>query len=76
MLPLGKARIAQAGTDITLVGWGQQVRVLELAVSSHLNCLALAQLLEHGRQGVAVEEEICGWAEACKYGSWRPAGWA
>ena len=33
MLPLGKARIAQAGTDITLVGWGQQVRVLELAVS-------------------------------------------
>lgn len=31
MLPLGKARIAQEGSDITLVGWGQQVRVLELA---------------------------------------------
>lgn len=31
-IPLGRARLAQAGRDITLVGWGQQVRVLELAV--------------------------------------------
>lgn len=30
-IPLGKARVAQQGSDITLVGWGQQVRVLELA---------------------------------------------
>ncbi len=32
-IPLGKARIARAGSDITLVGWGQQVAVLERAVS-------------------------------------------
>lgn len=32
-LPLGRARVARQGSDITLVGWGQQVRVLELAVS-------------------------------------------
>lgn len=32
-IPLGKARMVQPGTDITLVGWGQQVKVLELAVS-------------------------------------------
>lgn len=30
-IPLGKARVVQQGSDITLVGWGQQVRVLELA---------------------------------------------
>lgn len=34
--PLGKARIAQAGSDITIVGWGQQVRVLELAAKEVL----------------------------------------
>jgi 2-oxoisovalerate dehydrogenase E1 component beta subunit len=32
-IPLGVARIARTGTDITLVGWGQQVAVLERAVS-------------------------------------------
>ena len=32
-IPLGEARVAQAGSDITLVGWGQQVAVLERAVS-------------------------------------------
>jgi pyruvate/2-oxoglutarate/acetoin dehydrogenase E1 component len=32
-IPLGKARLVQPGSDITLVGWGQQVKVLELAVS-------------------------------------------
>lgn len=31
-LPLGVARLARGGTDVTLVGWGQQVRVLERAV--------------------------------------------
>lgn len=30
-IPLGAARVARPGTDITLVGWGQQVLVLELA---------------------------------------------
>lgn len=30
-VPLGKARILRAGQDITLVGWGQQVHVLEAA---------------------------------------------
>ncbi|KAL4437181.1 hypothetical protein ABPG75_004320 [Micractinium tetrahymenae] len=30
-IPLGQARTVQQGSDITLVGWGQQVRVLELA---------------------------------------------
>ena len=32
VIPLGQARIARAGSDITLVGWGQQVAVLERAV--------------------------------------------
>ena len=31
-IPLGKARIAREGSDLTLVGWGQQVVVLEQAV--------------------------------------------
>lgn len=31
-IPLGKAKIKREGTDITLVGWGQQVAVLEKAV--------------------------------------------
>ncbi|KAL4423502.1 hypothetical protein ABPG77_003635 [Micractinium sp. CCAP 211/92] len=30
-IPLGRARTVQQGSDITLVGWGQQVKVLELA---------------------------------------------
>ena len=33
-IPLGKAKVKREGTDITLVGWGQQVAVLEKAVSS------------------------------------------
>lgn len=32
-IPLGKANVKQQGSDITLVGWGQQVAVLEKAVS-------------------------------------------
>ena len=32
MLPLSKARVAAAGTDITLVAWGQQVGVMQKAV--------------------------------------------
>ncbi len=35
-IPLGRARTVQQGSDITLVGWGQQVKVLELAVSCQL----------------------------------------
>lgn len=34
-IPLGQARIARSGGDMTLVGWGQQVAVLERAVSSY-----------------------------------------
>ena len=34
-LPLGVARVARAGSDITLVAWGQQVGVLERAVRPH-----------------------------------------
>ncbi|KAL3144537.1 2-oxoisovalerate dehydrogenase subunit beta 2, mitochondrial [Trebouxia sp. C0010 RCD-2024] len=30
-IPLGKAKLKRQGTDITLVGWGQQVAVLEKA---------------------------------------------
>ena len=33
-IPLGEARIARQGADITLVGWGQQVTVLERAVGA------------------------------------------
>ena len=33
-IPLGQARITRRGSDITLVGWGQQVAVLERAVCS------------------------------------------
>ncbi|CAL8464309.1 g3844 [Coccomyxa elongata] len=32
-IPLGQARIARTGGDITLVGWGQQVAVLERAAA-------------------------------------------
>ena len=32
-IPLGQARITRSGSDATLVGWGQQVAVLERAVS-------------------------------------------
>ena len=35
-LPLGVARVAREGGDITLVGWGQQVGVLERAVRPHV----------------------------------------
>ena len=35
-IPLGQARVARAGADITLVGWGQQVAVLERAVRPDL----------------------------------------
>lgn len=43
-IPLGKAKLKRQGTDITLVGWGQQVAVLEKAVrfpylSHHRHCL-------------------------------------
>lgn len=31
-IPLGKAKIKREGGDITLVGWGQQIAVLEKAV--------------------------------------------
>lgn len=31
-IPLGKAKIKREGGDITLVGWGQQVALLEKAV--------------------------------------------
>lgn len=40
-IPLGKARVVHQGSDITLVGWGQQVRVLELAVSERRSMLSL-----------------------------------
>lgn len=45
-IPLGKAKIKREGGDITLVGWGQQVAVLEKAVrllqcSQHLQHLPL-----------------------------------
>ena len=29
MIPLGKAEVMRKGTDITLLGWGAQMRVLE-----------------------------------------------
>ena len=32
-IPLGTANVKRQGSDITLVGWGQQVAVLEKAVS-------------------------------------------
>lgn len=38
-IPLGQARIVRSGGDITLVGWGQQVAVLERAVSHLLSRL-------------------------------------
>ena len=43
MIPLGQARIARSGSDITLVGWGQQVAVLERAVGSNILSPFLSQ---------------------------------
>ena len=43
-IPLGKARVVQQGSDTTLVGWGQQVRVLELAVSKRWRHMPLLLL--------------------------------
>ena len=37
-IPLGEARVTQTGSDITLVGWGQQVAVLERAVRRFPHC--------------------------------------
>ena len=34
MLPLGQADIVQEGSDIALVGWGTQMRVLQQAADS------------------------------------------
>lgn len=31
-IPLGQARIVRQGTDVTLVSWGQQVKIMEQAV--------------------------------------------
>jgi 2-oxoisovalerate dehydrogenase E1 component beta subunit len=31
MIPLGQAEVLQQGTDITVVGWGAQMRVLQKA---------------------------------------------
>lgn len=31
-IPLGQARIVRQGTDVTMVSWGQQVKVMEQAV--------------------------------------------
>ena len=42
-IPLGKAKIKRQGNDITLVGWGQQVAVLERAVSLLHGSSALAR---------------------------------
>ena len=33
-LPLGKADVVRAGSDITVIGWGAQMRVLEAASST------------------------------------------
>jgi len=41
-IPLGKAQVKREGTDITLVGWGQQVAVLEKAVSPSASFVLVA----------------------------------
>ena len=37
-IPLGEARVTRTGSDVTLVSWGQQVAVLERAVSCSSRC--------------------------------------
>lgn len=58
-IPLGQARVVREGRDITLVGWGQQVAVLQLAaeaVAQHegVSCevLDLRTLLPWDREAV------------------------
>lgn len=46
-LPLGVARVAREGSDITLVAWGQQVGVLERAVRPHPAQVLLGKHVAH-----------------------------
>ncbi|KAL6778425.1 hypothetical protein ACKKBF_B14740 [Auxenochlorella protothecoides x Auxenochlorella symbiontica] len=66
-IPLGQARIARAGSDVTLVGWGQQVLVLEqaakeLAASDGIEAevIDLRTLLPWDAEAVAASVEKTG----------------
>ena len=52
MVPLGQARVWQQGTDVTVVGYGSQMRVLQQAVNrakvAVAGCLLLLLLTRGG----------------------------
>ena len=66
-IPLGEARVARAGEDVTLVGWGQQVLVLEQAVSGSGG--GVAGHAREGGLGAAVQA-------GCLWGGCRALQWA
>ncbi len=59
-IPLGQARIARTGGDITLIGWGQQVAVLERAVSERTPYMFA--VLVCGWRGIL----LAAWVSRCK----------
>ena len=54
-MPLGQARVVRPGRDITLVSWGQQVLVAELAVRRLLAFAFGFHTFRQRRQGRPVD---------------------
>lgn len=68
-IPLGQAEVMRAGSDVTLVGWGGQLKVLEKVGPSDLQQHpALHTLLR-------LPDQCCGWVAGCRRATWRRS-WA